>query len=359
MKNFYKFAVFLTIISAIVITLGCLFFNYNTDPVSKDETNISFIVEPNSTYLSLTNKLKKADLIRSEFGYKLCVKLFSPKLLKAGKYQLNKAMGTIKIIDTLEAGKVTNPDVVMITFREGLNMRAIAKLIAKNTPNTEADVFSVLSDTAYLDSLISKYWFITNDVKNPKIYYSLEGYLFPDTYEFLKNSNVKDIFTIILNNTNKKLTPYKTEIEASKYTAHELLTLASIIELEAGNATDRAGVAGVFYNRLNNHESLGSDVTTYYAFKLELWARDLDQHLEIEVCNDYNTRCLNFAGLPIGPVSNPGIESIKAAIEPRMHNYIFFVADKNGKTYFMKTMAEHTAKINELKSKGLWYTYTN
>ena len=136
-----------------------------------------------------------------------------------------------------------------------------------------------------------------------------------------------------------------------------MLTLASIIELEASNADDRAGVAGVFYNRLEDGWSLGSDVTTYYAAKVDLSERDLYQS-EIDDVNDYNTRPVAMAGkLPIGPICNPSIMSIKAAIKPTEHNNYFFVADKNGKTYFSKTNSEHINTVNTLKKEGLWFEY--
>lgn len=357
MKKFSNFALFLCICSAIVIIVGCTVFNYMTGPVSNDKTSINFIVNTNSTYLSIAPQLKSAGLIKSEYGYKLCVKLFNPTLLKTGLYKLNKTMSVKDIIAVLEEGKGLNPNVVLITFKEGLNMRAVAKLIATKTSNTEQDVFDTLKDQTYLDSLMPQYWFLTPEIKNPNIYYSLEGYLFPDTYEFLKTSNVKDIFKIILNNTNKKLTPYKTEIEASKYSIHELITLASIIELEASNSNNRAGVAGVFYNRLKDNWTLGSDVTTYYAVKKD-FSYELT-YADTHACNVYNTRGTCFNGLPVGPICNPGIESLIATIEPEINSYYYFVADKNGKTYFNKTEAAHSATVTDLINKGLWHQYKN
>ena len=356
MKQYRKLIIILSIISVVIIILGYTFFHNFMGPVSQDKTKIDFIVEPNSTYLTIANELKDEHLIKSTFGYKLYIKIFNPELLKAGKYQLTKAMSVMDIIHLLEEGKPANPNIVRITFREGLNMRAIAKLIATKTNNSVTDIYATLTGSDYLDSLISKYWFLTSAIKNPEIYYSLEGYLFPDTYEFNKQTSIKEIFSIMLNNTLKKLTPFKEEITNSQYKIHELITLASIIELEASNSNDRAGVAGVFYNRLNDSWTLGSDVTTYYAEKKELWVADLTD-LELHACNAYNTRGTCFTGLPIGPVSNPGLESIKAVIEPRMGQYYYFVADKTGKTYFNVNVTGHNKTIADLKSRNLWFQY--
>ena len=121
-------------------------------------------------------------------------------------------------------------------------MRYIASVIAKNTNNTEKDVYNLLKDQNYLNELINTYWFLDKSILNKNIYYSLEGYLYPDKYNFKdKDVTVKDIFKVMLDEEEKKLAPYKDEIIKSKYSYHEILTLASIIELEAG-AADRAKV---------------------------------------------------------------------------------------------------------------------
>ena len=161
----------------------------------------------------------------------------------------------------------------------------------------------------------------------------------------------------MLDEMDKKLSTYKNDIVNNKYTAHEILTLASIVELEGANSDDRAGIAGVFYNRLNNNIQLGSDVTTYYAAKIELSDRDLYQY-EIDDANNYNTRSSHLAGkLPIGPICNPSIKSIEAVLYPESHDYYYFVSDINGKTYFSKNYQEHLSTRDDLIEAGLWYTY--
>ena len=277
--------------------------------------------------------------------------------LEYGDYILSTDLSVKEVIDVLKKGSVTLATTKRVTFVEGKNMRYIIKTITSNFEITEKEVLDKLSDNDYLDELIEDYWFLTKDIKNKKIYYSLEGYLYPDTYEFYTNSDVDDIFRKMLNNMEEKLKPYKDEITKSKYSIHQILTLASIIELEAGKANDRAGVAGVFYNRLKSGWALGSDVTTYYAVKIDLSDRDLKMS-EIRDCNSYNTRASCMAGkLPVGPICNPSKGSLVATIEPKNHKYYYFVADKNGKTYFNKTDAEHTSTVARLKREGLWFEY--
>ena len=192
--------------------------------------------------------------------------------------------------------------------------------------------------------------------KNSKIYYDLEGYLFPETYAFLnKDVSVETIIETMLNETEKKLNPYKEKINNLNLSIHEYFTLASMIELEGASSNDRKAVAGVFYNRINDNWVLGSDVTTYYALKIDDFKVSLTEDIGLYKCDyAYNTRCKNFTGLPIGPICNPGIESLLATLEPQEHNNYYFVADCNGKTYLNKDAKGHNNTINKLKKENNW-----
>lgn len=359
MKKFFLKAV--AIFGGIVlclIVLCCFVYKVSTSNVSDNQTLKELTVESGQNYYSISTLLKENNLIKSEMFYKIYIKIHQPSSLQAGKYYLSENMDVSDIISELSGGSTYNPDAIHITFKEGINMRKVANVISLNTNNSEADVYALLQDESYLNEIIEKYWFITDEIKNDKIYYSLEGYLFPDTYEFRnKDVTVKEIFDIMLNQMDKKLTPYREGLESSKYSIHEILTLASIVELEAANKDDRAKVAGVFYNRLKDNWSLGSDVTTYYAVKVDMSERDLYMS-ELNDYNAYNTRNANMAGkLPVSPICIPSLSSIAATITPDIQNYYYFVADKNKKTYFTKTYNEHLNTINHLKAVGLWFTY--
>lgn len=357
MNKLLKFFIAIIFIIVVFIISSILVYNYEISAVSKESNIVEFEVVDNSTYLSISKALKDKNLIKSELFYKVYVKLNKPSNLQKGKYVLDKNMNVEKIIDVLSKGNNYNPDTITLTFKEGINMRGIVKVIVDNTNNKEEDIYALLSNENYLDELINKYWFITDEVKNKDIYYSLEGYLYPDTYEYVKDATVKEILSKMLDRMDEVLTVYKSDLQNSKYSIHQILTLASIVELEAGLTDDRAGVAGVFYNRLNNNYSLGSDVTTYYAAKIDMSERDLYQS-ELNSVNGYNTRSSAMAGkLPIGPICIPSSESINAVLNPAVHNYFYFVADKNKKTYFNENYDGHIRTINKLKAEGLWYTY--
>ncbi len=358
MKKFIIFILVILILFAVSFG-GVVYFYYDSlKPVSENDVTVTFEVLPNDTFATIGERLESSGLIKSDLFYKVYVKLNNPTNLQVGPYLLNQNMSVSEIIEVLSSNNTYNPDAISVTFREGLNMRHIALIIEDNTVNTYDEVLNLLEDEAYIDSLINEYWFLTEEIKNDEIYYPLEGYLFPNTYSFSSDDiSVEEIFKKMLDQTDVILTEFKTNIENSDYTIHEMLTMASIIELEAATADYRNGVAGVFYNRLEDNWSLGSDVTTYYAIKVDVSERDLYQS-ELDDVNAYNTRSSSMAGkLPVSAICNPGLDSIEAAINPTISDYYYFVADIDSVTHFTKTYTEHNNKINELKAAGKWYEY--
>ena len=270
----------------------------------------------------------------------------------AAKYYFSPSMNLDEIINTLNEGGY-NENEISITFKEGINMRGIAKLIKENTSNSEDDVYKKLKDEKYLNSAIEKYWFLTDDIKNSKIYYSLEGYLFPDTYRFnSKDVSVEEIFNKMLDQMEKELNKYKKQIENSKYSIHELMTLASITQSEGYNEDDFKNIASVFYNRLKTGMALGSCVTSYYGVKKDMTDELLQK--DIDASNPYNTRGNNPVSFPVGPISMPGAKALDATLDPIETSYYFFVSDKNNKLYFTKTLNEHERMITKLQNEGLW-----
>lgn len=337
-----------------VLFLFC-YYKYNLTSVSNNKEDKIITIEQGSIY-SIGKVLKENNLIRNELIFKIYVKLNKIDNLKASTYKLNESMSLDEIINILQEGNSYNPDEITITFKEGKNIRWIAKTVSENTNNTYDDFINKVNDELYINSLIEKYWFLTDDIKNSKIYYDLEGYLFPNTYAFLnKDVSVETIIETMLNETKKQLDPYKEKIENLDISVHKFFTLSSIVELEGASANDRKGVAGVFYNRINNNWVLGSDVTTYYALKIDDFKVSLTEDLGLYKCDyAYNTRCNSFTGLPVGPICNPGIESLIATLEPEKHSYYYFVADCNGKTYLNKDSSGHRNTINKLINENNW-----
>lgn len=344
------------ILVAILLIIGT--YRILTMPVSKNITEKQVEIPMGSGTSKIAEILKNNNLIRSKTAFKVYVKLNKISNFQAGTYYLKESMNLKEITEMLQTGKMYDPNQITITYLEGKPMWWLAKTISEKTNNTEEDVYDVLKNEEYIDKLIDKYWFITDEIKNKNIYYSLEGYLFPDTYAISNaDAKVEEIFEKMLDRMEEVLEPYKQKIDDNKYTIHQLLTLASIVETEGMYREDRLNIASVFYNRLERNMSLGSCVTTYYSVKINMGDRDLYQK-EINAANPYNTRGPGMEGkLPVGPISSISKISLDAVINPIETDYLFFVSDKDGKLYFTKTNAEHEQMIDELQSKGMWYEY--
>lgn len=352
-KNILKKLIIILLFFLVFLALIIyILYSFLLSSVSNKSIPIKFKVESGSSVYSVGESLKKEGLIRNISVYKIYVKLNNINNYKAGTYSLDKSYSLQKIVSILNGNKYS--DGVRITFKEGKTIRNVAKTIAQNTKITEDEVFDKLNDNEYIDSLINKYWFLTEDLKNSNIYYPLEGYLYPETYYFNENVTVEEIFNTMLEQTNTIYSKYKDDFNSSAYGINEIITLASLVEQEGIYEADRNKIASVFYNRLKANMSLGSDVTTYYAFKVDMGTRDLTTE-EFNTYNPYNTRGPSMNGkLPIGPISNISETSLKAALYPKQTNYYYFVADKNGKTHFTKTYEEHQKVIKELKESGNW-----
>ena len=348
---------FVAIIAAVIFAIWYLVSIGPVSSESSDETMIKLTIENGMSSSQIGKFLEKNNVIKSALALKFYLRFNPGKVMQSGTYNFDNSENLASVVSKITTGDVAASD-TRITFIEGKNMRWVAKTIAENTNNTEEDVFAVLEDEEYIDSLIENYWFITDEIKDERIYYPLEGYLMPDTYEFKsKDVTVKEIFEVLLNHTEKYLDQYREEIESNSLTCHQILTLASICELEGKTTEDRAEIIGVFYNRLLKNMPLGSDVTTYYAAKVDMSERDLTKK-ELDAENGYNTRNANMYGkIPVGPICNPSQSAIDATLHYTPTDALYFVADSKGKVYFTNSYDEHQAKIKELKNDGLWYTY--
>lgn len=337
----------------LVLLLFTSIYFYFTSPVDKkDDTIKQIIIEEGTSTSQIAEKLKASKIIKNERVFRQFLKLKKADNIYAASYYFKSSMTLNEVIDVLKQGG-HNLNEIAITFREGINVLSLANIIEENTSNTKEDVFNTLKDEGYIDSLIDKYWFLTDDIKNKDIYYPLEGYLFPNTYFFASyDVDVKDIFDAMLDEMDKVLTNYKTDIEKNSLSIHKLLTLASITQSEGVNKDDFKTIASVFINRLNDNMPLGSCVTSYYGVK-----KSMEEELSLSDINDdnpYNTRGDNPKLISVGPISNPGKDAIEAVLKPIKTDYYYFVSDKNNKVYFTKTFEEHENVISKLQDEGLW-----
>lgn len=332
--NKKKILIIIGCILGIILLIIAIYF-FNLRAVDKSNEKVSFTVNSGDSKEIIVENLKNANLIRSKYITFAYILLTGNSNIQAGSYELSRNMTTNEIIKTLVNGDVINKnrETVTITFKEGLTLKDCLQLVADQTNLNYDDIIKQINDREYLQSLIEKYWFLNEDILNENIYYSLEGYLYPNTYEFHKNTTLNEVITKILDETNNKLSSIRNSINENSHTIHEILTMASIVEKEAINFEDRQKVAQVINTRISLNMNLGMDVTTYYGVQKNM--KEILTNVDINDVNPYNTRVSSFLGLPVGPICNPSIESIKAVLEPAKTNYIYFYADViTGNVYF-------------------------
>jgi len=363
-KKAMKIVAAIFIVVIFVVVIGSLVLANALLPYNREDTStIDFKVESGWGSSTVVDKLYEQHLIKNAKLVKLYLKINPRDGIKEGTYPISPSMSVDEIFDLISSNKSKENATVSLKLIEGKRFVDYADDIHKVFDNISTeDIINKGKDKEYLQKLINKYWFITDDILNDKLYYPLEGYLFPDTYNIRKNATIEEIFDVLLTELGNKLAVYKDDIETSGKSIHSLLTLASMVELEAGTgefalsdgntASEREVVSSVFNNRLSKDIPLGSDVTTYYDAK-----RSLQESIDdvLTICHGYNTReQANCVKVPIGPICSPSLSSIAATLNPATTEYYYFVADKNGKLYAAKDYNGHVEIINYLDQHDLW-----
>lgn len=313
-------------------------------PVSKTNEEVLFTVKSGEKKTDIVSNLADAHLIKSKSATLIYILTSGNSNIQAGTYSFSRNMSTQDIIKSLHNGDIrVDPDLVTkITFKEGTTVKNYLEQISKETNLLYKDIEKEINDRTILKELVSEYWFLDETILDEDIYYPLEGYLFPETYEVYRDTSLKGILKKMLDVTSKKIEPLRKDIENSKYSFHDLLTIASIAEKEANTYDERTKVVQVINSRLKINMSLGMDVTSYYGYRKELNANLSSKEITAMLAdnNPYNTRLTSFIGLPIGPICNPGIDSIKAALNPASTDYLYFYADPKGEVHFTKDYDE-------------------
>ena len=236
----------------------------------------------------------------------------------------------------------TEPLTVTVTFPEGYTVVQIAEKLEENKVCSASEFIALTNNYEYIQTFG---YIFTEGITNPedRAFY-LEGYIFPDTYEFYKNESPERALKRFLDNTERKLTTeYKQRAEELGYTIDEIITLASIVQKESFTRDSVKNVASVLHNRLKSasFQRLQCDVTIHYINENVTGSKYLtgDTSVYAELYNTY--KC---SGLPAGPITNPGLAAIEAALYPAETNYYYFVTDSNWNYYYASTYAQH--KIN-------------
>ncbi len=299
-------------------------------PPTSSEEIVNFEVPVGSSSQTIAKRLVEQNLIRSEYAFRLIVKhRGTGKRLRAGTYTLQRNMALWHIVDEFEKGQV---NLVCWTVPEGLTVSAIAEL----WETTGYGAAAAFREAAESECLLEQFGLQDK---------SVEGYLFPNTYKFAKGTTAEQAVEMMLEEFKQRWTEkFDEDAQNLGLTQHEVVTLASVIEKEAQVKSERPRIAGVFHNRLKKKWRLQADPTVLYALGNP---KRLLTRADLKVDSPYNTYA--HRGLPPGPIANPGIGSIIAALRPEKTDYFYFVAIGEGKHHFSKTLSEHNRMIRKIR----------
>jgi UPF0755 protein len=288
------------------------------------------MIPPHEGLLGIANRLLEAQVIRSRVAFVAGTLVRgAPRHLKAGEYEVPRDANAWAIIALLESGRVRQH---AILHPEGATVAELARALeAERLADVDA-VTRVAADRKFLDA---------HGIEGP----SVEGYLFPDTYQFVRGMTAEEMLGKMVQRMRTKLTP---EIRARArdmgLSTHQLLTLASIIEREAIVKDEQRVVAAVFWNRLKIDMPLQADPTVQYAVAKE---RRALSRADLAVDHPYNTYVRS--GLPPGPIASPGLGAIEAALDPAPVKYLYFVASDDQRHHFSTTVQEHNAAVTRYR----------
>lgn len=314
------------------------------DMKAGSETTEEVHIPSGSSIKSIAEILEKQGIIKDALTFRLYTRIHQADNLQAGYYQLSSGQTTPEIVANLQAGGKDNSSdsMVTITIPEGSNLLQLSEIISNKVGCTVDDVFAVLEDDNFIKDMFQKYPAIFKDYPqdDENIIYTLEGYLYPATYNFNLDDDLSSLIEQMVANTNTVYAEILSDMSGKEYTFHELLTLSSIVEHETANAEDRRLIAGVFLNRLAIDMPLETNVSFSY---LKGEHMETISNEDTEVDSPYNL--YRYKGLGPGPINSPSIDSTEAVLEPETSDYYFFLSDiHTGKTYFSKTYEEHLEK---------------
>lgn len=338
--NILVYLLFVLVTSAILAGVGWLLIN-DLCAFNKEDITATIEVTADDTVSTIADKLEDAGLIQYKWFFKLFASVADAKdKIGTGTYELNTDMDyRALIVGMHNSSGNLNSDTVRITIPEGYTVSQIIHLMAEKGVNTEENLLEAAKTASF------SYEYINNNSEDIS---RLEGYLFPDTYDFYLNEKPANALNRLIKNFDSKLDDdLLTRAEARGYDLKKIITIASLIEKET-DGTDQAKIASVIYNRL---EGSGDKGGTYGLLQIDaalLYA--LPDH-EGPITNadkqtDSKYNLYKYAGLPPTPIANPGLAAIEASLEPDTTDYYYYALGKDGKHHFSKTLQEHNEFLN-------------
>jgi UPF0755 protein len=348
MKVIARIFIVLLVMAAIGLYLLNSAYNDLLEPVNPDDANSYSVIEvpQGANTENIANILYNEGLIQNQMAFRFYVRRYGlGQGFIAGRYRLSPSMSLEQIVIKMQAGDVYS-ETSWFTIPEGFSVEDIAARLEQNGLANSERFLDLARQPS--QGLIDSFPFL-NDVNDSRINYTLEGYLFPDTYEVDQQVSEAEIITLMVQQMDFVLNSldYIDRLSELGISLHDLLTIASLIEREAKVDHERALVASVIYNRLEINMRLQIDATIQYILEE---SKEFLLYEDLEILSPYNTYLNN--GLPPGPIAAPGRESIRAALNPAASDYYFynFKYDGTGEHYFSKTFEEHLANVAKAES---------
>ncbi|MCX6764478.1 MAG: endolytic transglycosylase MltG [Candidatus Nealsonbacteria bacterium] len=317
----------LLVLMFLIVTCGFLFLAVWRGiflPNSLNEKEVIFDIEKGQGLEEIALNLERENLIKDDLYFKIYA-LFrgTAKDIKAGVYKLNPSLTVPQILEKIVKGQTFQ---IEITIPEGFNLKQIEEVLSEKLERTMSLKFSVKEFKDSFDFL--------SEIPEEE---SLEGFLFPDTYLLNPMVNDKEIAEIFLKNFDKKFTrDFKEKIETQQKNIFEIITMASLLEKEVKTEEEKEIVSGILWKRIKINMPLQVDAAIAYIKNTKTGKVSYE---EIKIDSPYNT--YKYAGLPKGPICNPGLESIRAALNPKESDYWYYLSTPDGQTIFSRTLEEH------------------
>jgi UPF0755 protein len=283
-------------------------------------------IAPGTGTPAIAAELEKSGVIRSRYGFDL-LHLVKHGTLKAGEYRFDHATPMTEIY-----ARIVRGDIYTVTLKipEGYNIFDIAQAVAAAGLGSR-DAFLV-AERQHTELIA---WLLPNGASAPQ---SLEGYLFPDTYSFSRHATPVQMLTAMVRRFRRASTQLALNGDVQR-----TVTMASLVEKEVNQDAERPLVAGVFINRLAKGMPLATDPTVIYAALLDHRWSGAIHTADLQSPSPYNT--YKHAGLPPGPICNPGIASLRAAMNPAKTDYLYFVSDAAGHSRFSTDLKQHSEQV--------------
>lgn len=335
----------LLITTVLLVVIASISVYTLTQPISSEREVVVFEVESGESVTTVAQKLQEEGFVRSSLYVRFVSSNKNLSAIKAGKYALDKSWSVQEILETLNNASLAIPDQVRVTLPEGFWAKDIARRMGENTNVTAEELLELWNDETFVREMIDTYDFLDESIINPDTNVYLEGYLFPETYDFFSETTARAITIRLLDQTQRVYTRNKALFDQSDLSIHEVFILASIVQYEANTEKDMGLVAGVFYNRLELNMMLQSSPTVCYAlYEFESW---LECERTTNIDSLYNT--YRYAGLTPGPILNPSEMALLATLNPTPSDYLYFMADVygDGTVYYATNLAEHEANVDK------------